>query len=186
MHSLYAQKEIGQNPVIIRPIMADLTLPALKAKLESERARLLEVLAGFSAEDLTRPHPDGWSGKEMLAHVAAAERLNVRFAQAVTEQDYPYQVEVLKGDFPDYAGPFALDDFNAYLMARLRDLPLEHVRANLHQVRAETLAWLEPLAPEQLDRSGEHAAWGRLTVRGIVRTLAVHDKMHTQDLAKRK
>ena len=37
------------------------------------------------------------------------------------------------------------------------------------------------LAPE---RRGQHAVWGEQTVRTMLRILALHDKMHTQDVSK--
>jgi hypothetical protein len=55
----------------------------------------------------------------------------------------------------------------------------------LERTGADTLAWVEALTPEDLERGGEHAAWGDQTVRGMLRILALHDKVHTQDILKR-
>ena len=52
------------------------------AKLNTERAKLLESFANVSREVMLRPFGDGgWSIKDVLAHVAMAESVNVKFAR---------------------------------------------------------------------------------------------------------
>ena len=167
--------------------MADLNISQIKAKLESERARLKETIASFTRDELLTPHESGWSPKDLLAHLAIAEGLNVKFARAIVEHDNPVQLKIVRGDFPDYPhARFTLDEFNAYMTDKLRAHPLDFVLSELARVRGETLAWLDTLREEQLERRGLHAVWGEQTARGMFRILALHDKMHRDDLAKRK
>ncbi len=157
-------------------------IETLKNKLQAARGALLQVAERIQDKD--RPIADGWSVRDILAHVGAAEEVNVKLARLMVEQDNPVQIEAMAQDFPDFKGPFSLDSFNAYLTDKLRDLPMPEVLARLHRIRSETLAWLETLTPEQLERRGRHAIWEELNVRGMFRILALHDKTHTKDMTR--
>ncbi len=158
----------------------------IKAKLNAERAKLLESFADLPRETMLRPYQGGWSIKDVLAHVAMAESVNVKFATMMIAKESPLQLKEFAAEFPDFPPPFELDKFNAWMTERWRTKSLDEVIAALHQTRAETLAWLETLSPVQLERSGEHAVWGNQTVRGMFRILVIHDKFHRGDVLKRK
>jgi hypothetical protein len=167
--------------------MTDLNLSQIKTKLSGERTRLNELIATLSRAELLEPHESGWAIKDLLAHLAVAENLNVKFARAMVVIDNPAQLKIMRGDFPDYPHEkFTLDEFNAYMTEKLRAHELEFVLAELARVRGETLAWLDTLGEEQLERRGLHAVWGEQSVRGMLRIVALHDKMHRDDVAKRK
>lgn len=146
---------------------------------------MLDVCKTFTRAELLQPAPDGWSVHDILAHVANAELINVKFARLMLELDMPNQIKLVRADYPDYEGAFDLDRFNAYMTDKLRQRSLEGVLEQLEQTRAGTYAWLDTLTPEMLDRRGEHAAWGAQTVRGMIKILMLHDKTHTQELVKR-
>ena len=138
-------------------------------------------------ETLLRPFgEDGWSIKDLLAHVAMAEAVNVKFAKIMVIKDVPHQLKELAADYPELHGEFELDRFNAWMTERWRALSLEQIVAALDEARKATLAWLETLTPVQLERHGEHAAWGDLSVKGVFRILVIHDKFHRADIEKRK
>lgn len=159
-------------------------IETLKQKLFSERSKILDACASFTEAQLVERAAEEWSVQDILAHVANAEMLNVKFARLMLEQAHPNQVESVAADFPDYERPFELDRFNAYMLKKLRAQSFEQVMQTLMQTREETLAWLDTLTPEQLDRAGQHAAWGEQTVRDMVKILMLHDKMHAQQLKK--
>ncbi len=160
-------------------------IEALKQKLTAERAKLWAAAEQLSPDTLLQPGEGGWSVKDILAHVAFAEGINVKFAQLMLLQEQPVQLQVMAQDFPDYRGPFSLDDFNAYMLEKLRVQSLEQVLSGLRATRVATLAWMDTLTPEQLERGGQHAAWGDQNIRGMLRILVLHDKRHTQELLKR-
>lgn len=164
---------------------APIDILGLKEKLTAERSKLLESFANLTPAEIMRPCEGGWSIKDLLAHVAASEGINVKFAKAMVSQDAPEQVRVLAGDYTDFPPPFDLDKFNAYMMERLRAQSPEQVIAALNATRADTLAWLETLTPADLERSGTHAVWGKNTVREMMRVLVIHEKMHRGDIEKR-
>ncbi len=159
----------------------------IKTKLNNERAKLLEVFANLPTETMLKPFgEEGWSIKDILAHLAMAEAVNIKFAKMMLEKDSPVQVQELAADFPDYHGAFDLDTFNAWMTQVWRAKSLDEIVAAVNAARADTIAWLDALTPEQLDRSGAHAAWGTQTVRGMFRILVIHDKFHRGDIEKRK
>jgi uncharacterized damage-inducible protein DinB len=175
------------------PIPPEEKMPApediagIKNKLTSERAKLLEAFANLPREVLLKPFGDeGWSIKDLLAHVAMAEAVNVKFAKMMVTRATPVQLKELAADYPDFPGEFELDKFNAWMTARMRAQSLDEILAALAATRADTLAWLDTLTPAQLDRSGAHAVWGDQSVRGMLRILVIHDKFHRADIEKRK
>jgi uncharacterized damage-inducible protein DinB len=159
----------------------------IKKKLTDERTKLFEAFANLSGEILLRPFgEEGWSIKDLLAHVAMAEAVNVKFAKIMLAKDAPHQLKELAADYPEMHGEFELDKFNALMTERWRAKSLEEIVADLKQAREDTLSWLDTLTPIQLERNGEHAAWGTLTIMGVFRILVLHDKFHRADIEKRK
>jgi len=159
----------------------------IKEKLNAERAKLLAAFANLPRANMLRPFGEGgWSIKDLLAHVAMAESVNVAFARMMVAKASPLQLEEFARAYPDFPGEFELDKFNAWMTERWRAKSLDEIVAALDQARAETLAWLETLSPAQLERSGEHAVWGKQSIRGMFRILVIHDKFHRGDIEKRK
>lgn len=167
------------------PVAED--IPAIRAKLNVERSKLLGSIAGLTRPVMLRSFGEsGWSIKDILAHVAMAESVNVKFARMMVEKNAPLQLREFALEFPDFPGEFELDKFNAWMTERWRAKSLEEILTALEETRAETLAWLDTLSPEQLERRGEHAVWGDQSVRGMLRILIIHDKFHRGDIEKRK
>lgn len=160
----------------------DSIVDALITKLESERGRLLRAIQGLTPDQLETPGASGWSPRDILAHVAFSEQVNVKLGRLMVEHDRPDQLRALAADFPDYPGAFSLDGFNAYMTPRLRALSTAQAVELLSATRDETLAWAATLTPEQLERRGVHAVWGEQNVRDMLRILALHDKMHAQEI----
>jgi len=163
------------------------TIDGIKEKLNAERAKLIESFANLSRDVILRPYgDDGWSIKDLLAHLAMAETVNVKFAKMMVAKDSPLQLQEFAAEYPNFPPPFELDRFNAWMTERWRAKSFEEVVSALQAVRADTLAWLDTLMPAQLERSGLHAVWGNQSVKGIFRILVIHDKFHRGDIEKRK
>src|SRR6188472_1717005 len=104
-------------------------IQALENKLRLERTKLLDICKTLPPEKMFQTEPSGWAVKDILAHVANSEVLNVKFARLMLELDKPQQVQVVRGDYPDYVGDFDLDRFNAYMTDKLRQQSLDQVMA---------------------------------------------------------
>ena len=161
-------------------------IAGIKEKLTAERAKFLESFADLSRETILHPYQGGWSIKDILAHVAMAEAVNVKFAKLMVTKDAPVQLKEFAGEYPDFPGEFELDKFNAWMTERWRAKSPDEIISALEQTRAETLAWLDTLTPAQLECVGEHAMWGKQSVKGMFRILVIHDKAHRADIEKRK
>jgi uncharacterized damage-inducible protein DinB len=172
---------IGENEM---PANQDVV--AIKEKLNAERAKLLDAFKGLTPEVMTRPFEGGWAIKDVLAHVAMAEGVNVKFAKLILAKESPAQLQELASEYPDFPMPFELDKFNAWMTERWRKKSLVEIIDALHATRADTLAWLEMLTPEHLERKGKHAVWDDQSIRGMFRILVIHDKFHRGDIEKRK
>jgi hypothetical protein len=159
---------------------------AIKNKLEVERAKLLESFKGLPVDVMTHPYEGGWSIRDVLAHVAMAEGVNVKFAKLILAKETPVQLQELAGEYPDYPLPFELDKFNAWMTERWSKRSLVEIVDALHAARKDTLLWLDSLTPEQLERKGQHAVWGDQSIHGMLRILVIHDKFHRGDIEKRK
>lgn len=158
----------------------------IKDKLNAERAKLLQSFADVPRETMLRPFEGGWSIKDVLAHLAMAESVNVAFAKMMVAKDSPLQLKEFAAKYPDFPGEFELDKFNAWMTERWRSKSLDQVLAALDETRRDTLAWLDTLTRAQLERGGEHAVWGNQSVKGMFRILVIHDKFHRGDIQKRK
>lgn len=56
------------------------SIAEIKSKLDAERAKLLASFAGPLQDDMLRAEHEGsWSIRDILAHIAMAERVNLRF-----------------------------------------------------------------------------------------------------------
>ena len=162
------------------------TIASIKEKLNAERAKLLDSFANVPRDVMVRPYEGGWSIKDVLAHTAMAESVNVKFAKMMVAKESPLQLKEFAAEYPDFPGEFELDKFNAWMTKRWEAKSLDEVLAALNETRADTLAWLETLTPAQLECSGAHAVWGNQTVQGMFRILVIHDKFHRGDILKRK
>jgi hypothetical protein len=170
-----------------KPMRTTETTEEIKAKLMSEREKLLDSLSGVPESAMLRAYDDGrWSIKEILAHLAMAEEVNVTFAQMMVAQPEPVQMKEFARHYPDFPGAFELDKFNAWMTERWRKKSLAEVMAALAETRAQTYEWLNTLVPVQLERTGEHAVWGKQSVRGMLRILVIHDRFHRGDIENRK
>ncbi|MEW5718036.1 MAG: DinB family protein, partial [Chloroflexota bacterium] len=124
------------------------TIEEIRTKLETERAKLLDAFAHVPREVMLRPFGNGgWSIKDILAHVAMAEAVNVKFAKMMVAQDAPLQLREFAAEYPNFPGAFELDKFNAWMTERWRAKSLEEIIAALNAARADTLAWLATLSP---------------------------------------
>ncbi len=160
-------------------------IETLRKKMEAERAKLLSMIGTLREDELFQRPEDGWSIKDMVAHIANAETVNVEFIRRMLEQDHPIQLTTVADDYPDFEGAFELDRYNAYIHAKRQDWSWAEAMAALERARRETLELIETLRASDLDRGGVHAVWGEQTVGSMLKILMLHDKMHGLEIGKR-
>ncbi len=146
-------------------------LPEALAVLASTPVVLRALLASHDAATIESPNADGWSTKDVVAHILDAE--GIAFAdrmQAILDRDRPYITSI---------DPPARLDALGYRTRTLADL-----LADLERQRAEHIVWLRALTPAQLGRAGEHDHAGEITVADIAHQWAYHDLQHLQQIAQ--
>jgi hypothetical protein len=134
--------------------------------------RLAALVAGLDAARLaTRPAPDRWSMKEVLAHLAAVER----------DLFVPRLRRMLAEDWPQF------ESFDPDAWARERDRRLGDARQDLaafQAARAELGALLRGLGPGDLERVAGSRAFGMVTVHEYLTHVAEHDTEHLEELER--
>lgn len=143
----------------------------LKSRLDEAHADLMAVVSGLTAEQAGRPTPNvAWTVKDVLAHLAGAERGHQQVIHALLAGEVAGQ--------PD----FDLDTFNQADVAAREGWTLAKLLEDLNAGRAATLALLDSLDAGDWDRAGYHPGGFDTTVEGTFRVIAIHERRHTKDI----
>jgi ADP-ribose pyrophosphatase YjhB (NUDIX family) len=147
------------------------TAEEVVAELEGARAELLEAYAKLDEAWRDVSLDGGWAPVDLLAHCATLEAYYASEARRLIEEPGHTWRE------------FNADQGAAERAGRAR--PADRAeRARLEAVRAETLAWVEGLAPDDLAAYGNHAERGAVRVGERLEGIARHDRAHAEQLAK--
>src|SRR6266478_5879089 len=147
------------------------TLDEQLARMERTVNDYAAVVKNVSDAQLTkRPDPKNWSAKEIVCHLRDTEEAFMARFQSMMVMDEPKFVAVE----PDRV---AIDR-----QYQRNDAP--EALSTFKQRRAETLAFLRGLKPEQWERGGIHPVRGRMTVTDFVGLMAWHDDNHLDQLKR--
>jgi hypothetical protein len=131
---------------------------------------LRALLADLPSEVLDQPNDEGWSLKDVVAHLhdvengAMVERINrMLHEQRPVIGSIDPQARLLAG---------------GYAARRLTELLNE-----LESMRSAHVAWLGGLNAAQLARSGQHDTVGEIRVIDIAHQWAAHDMAHLRQVA---
>jgi hypothetical protein len=134
------------------------------SKMQTTRDELLSFVLSLDEASLTWHPPDGgWSIRDNLAHLVDAEHAHRRFVQAVLEGRSVH----LEGFDARHAGQSVAEILDA-----------------LRAEREETLILIVDIPPDAWDRRGDHPALGEVSVRQVIRTIGVHERMHLKEMRK--
>src|SRR5262244_1478342 len=160
----------------------------LEARLNRERASLLESYASLSAEDVNRPvtasqHEGGahWSAKDHLAHLAGIENIFNGIIRRHLAGD-PEPIRLPKG--PD-GNLLPRDQIMPHVHAMNEAWVNEHRHKSFSEVvalgqkiRSQTLAMMAELTDEQLQEKVPGAPWSDGSIGGILSVNADHGRNH--------
>ena len=145
---------------------------ALIAKLEKGQQKTQEILAGLSGEQwghVIYPDPYPWTMRDLLAHFLSSE---IELLQLVQD--------VASGGTGAPEG-FDYNGFNASEHRRLGSEDSAVLISELAGARARTLAWLQSVRDEDLDRLGRHPALGEVTLETMILAIYGHVLLHMRD-----
>ena len=140
---------------------------------ERATADFLAAAAEADVHDLDRHHPDGWSARQVIHHVADSEAQSyARLRRLLAEPDPVIQ--------PYDEGAWADSPLLGYT-----ELPVENSLAVFSSVRAATLDIVRRLTSADLERSGIRADYTQpYTVRRWAEVYSGHPTEHADQLRR--
>ena len=143
------------------------------AAYEAATRALLDQVAALTEVQLDMKHPEGWSPRQVIHHLADSEAQSyARLRRLVAE---PLGSIIQGYDEGLWAAHPAL--------GYERD-PIETPLAVFAAVRAGSLAVLRNLDVSDLERFGEHSERGRFTIDDWLRIYSNHPTDHGEQIAK--
>ncbi|OGK81522.1 MAG: hypothetical protein A2X52_10460 [Candidatus Rokubacteria bacterium GWC2_70_16] len=147
------------------------TIAEQMARMERTADDFAAALGGVAEAALSRrPDAKNWAPKEIVCHMRDTEEGFMGRFQAILEMDEPRFLPVEPDRWATERQYLRNDVAEALAAFRGR--------------RAETLAFLRHLAPDQLERAGVHATRGRMTVKDFIGMMAWHDDNHLDQLKR--
>jgi uncharacterized damage-inducible protein DinB len=137
--------------------------------LDSLRAHLEELtgLLRLPEDRLGRRQAEGWTARQVLAHLADFELIAAARVRVVLSLDRPLLPAYGQEDFTDRFGAL--------------ETPAEALERFAVNRRA-TVRVLEAIGPEDWERVGVHPHRGEESLRRTVEQLARHDRVHLEQL----
>jgi hypothetical protein len=131
---------------------------------------LRALLAELPADLSEAPNPEGWSLKDIVAHLVDVEDgVMVERITRMLESERPFIHSI------DPPGRLAAGGYASRSLADLLDA--------LARARSTHVAWLAGLTEAQLARSGEHDEAGEIYVVDLAHQWAAHDMAHLRQIA---
>lgn len=148
-------------------------LEPIVAILNEERGILNRTLDGISEQEAAEVHvTSDWTLKDAVAHLVGAERGMTRIARGTA-----------RGENPQLPEGYDNDVYNARQVAKRKDQTLAQVRTELDASRAELMALLESIAPEQLALCGEHPLSGDVSLSDLLVIIYSHERTHANEIS---
>ena len=152
-----------------QPLLEQIDAAALDLIGRTPRV-LRALLVGLPLELIERPNDEGWSLKDIVAHLHDVEDVAfVERIQRMLTEDQPF-IHSIDPPARLLAGGYASRE-----TTELLDV--------LEQQRSAHVPWLRQLTPRDLVRSGEHDEAGDIRVIDVVHQWAAHDMAHLRQMA---
>lgn len=152
-----------------------MTMPTHDENLDVMRgtpARLAGLVEGVSDDVLTRrPAPAAWAAREVLCHLRDTEDSFVARVFLALHNDNPRWLPAVDPERWAEDRQYLRSDGRLALAAFARR-------------RAENLALLETLTPEQWARTGQHPTRGQMSVQDVAAFWAWHDGNHVEQITR--
>jgi hypothetical protein len=139
---------------------------ALLDDVRAAHSEFLGVISKLTPEQCEAPVNEGWSVKDMLAHLSSIEaRLRSMWQHALDGREWP-------------AADKSVDAYNARCVEERRSWPVERIVDEFKRSGAESLAFIDRLGPEELDRTFNHPVRGVVTIESLVQIIPRHLREH--------
>ncbi len=145
--------------------------PSTLITLERTPAVLRTMLEGLPAEVIDARGVEGWTARDVVAHL-----LSIHYAANVQRVKW-----ILDGDNPVVPN---VDEDAVLESSGMRIWPLPKLLDQYASARAESVAWLRTLTPDDYARTGRHEVAGVISVADVLHHIAYHDLIHIAQTAK--
>ena len=153
--------------------MLQVTLAEQVAAYEAATRAFLEQAAALDRTKLDAKHPEGWSSRQVIHHLADSEAQSyARLRRIVAE---PLGSIIQGYDEGAWAASPALG---------YESDPIETPLAVFAAVRAGSLAVLRHLSDVDLERYGDHSERGKFTIADWLKVYSRHPLEHGEQMAK--
>ena len=150
-----------------------MTLAEQVAAYEAATRAFLEQAAALDRTKLDAKHPEGWSSRQVIHHLADSEAQSyARLRRIVAE---PLGSIIQGYDEGAWAASPALG---------YESDPIETPLAVFAAVRAGSLAVLRHLSDVDLERYGDHSERGKFTIADWLKVYSRHPLEHGEQMAK--
>jgi hypothetical protein len=146
---------------------------SLAEELSDNRRLMAQVLDRLREEEKDRQPREGeYSPRQVLAHLAGAERGMTRLMQLMAAGEKPR----LK---PDYDN----DYYNLRQQEKRAKMSVADLAKELEVARRDLLAFMETLKPEDLEKVGGHPTASETNVLGVLKILQTHERDHIEEMS---
>lgn len=146
-------------------------LESISNKLTEAHAMLYRMMDSLSEADAAAIANPAWNVKDVIAHLAGAERGMLRIAQASA-----------RGEDPQLPEGYDNDVFNARQVAKRKEQSLVQVLEEIKGVHNEMSALLDSITAEQLTRMGEHPLAGEIALKDLLVVIYSHEVTHCNEI----
>jgi hypothetical protein len=148
-------------------------LEPIAGKLRESHHILSRTLDGMTEEQAAhiKVTPE-WAIKDVIAHLAGAERGMLGIAKRMAE-----------GQDPQLPQDYNNDTYNARQVAKRKDQTLLQVRGELDGIHSELLSLLESITPQQLILMGQHPLAGEVTLKDLLVIIYSHKMSHCNEVS---
>ncbi len=141
-------------------------------RLEDVRAQVKTLANSLHPDQWHTMVTEAWAVRDVIAHLAAAEKGHVQVGWAL-----------LRGE-PTLIPDFDLDAYNNAAVAERRDKSKAELLAELDEARDQTAALLAAVTPEDWEKGGPHPGGFDVTVEGIFKIIALHERRHLKEVRR--
>lgn len=146
-------------------------LEAISNKLAEVHGVLSRTVSPLSEQAGQTMVTDQWTVKDVLAHLAGAERGMLRTAQGMAS-----------GKDPQLPEGFDNDENNARMVARRKAQTFAQVLDEVKTVHNDLSAFLDGITQEQLTLMGEHPLEGEISLKDLLVVIYSHEVTHCNEI----
>lgn len=147
----------GTDDLVVLLRATPAVLRALVRGIDDERAR-------------ETPGVDEWSIVAVVAHLADADERGIERIERMTTEDVPM-----------------IEGYDQVALAEERGnqgMNLSEALVRFEEIRAERVAALERLSPDDWERTGNHSEEGIISLRQLTLHMCRHDATHLEQIAR--